>query len=207
MKYATAQWWHIYCLKQLNFVLLDWILIINIIISNYYYDYYDLETSQMALVVKNPPANAGDIRDTGSIPRLGRFPGEGIGNPLHYFCLENSTGRWAWWVTVHGAAKSRTRLNDSELRLLLLFSRPFNMLRRFPGEGKGHPLKYSGLENSMDCIVHGVAESRTRLRDFHYTSLHLLCPRPIAKNFACLMCWGFSQQHGRLMLSLFAFHL
>ena len=39
----------------------------------------------MVLVVKNPPASAGDIRDTGSIPRSGRFPGEGNGNPLHYF--------------------------------------------------------------------------------------------------------------------------
>ena len=40
-------------------------------------------------------------------------------------------------------------------------------LGRSPGEGKGYPLQYSGLENSMDCIVHGVAESRTQLSDFH----------------------------------------
>ena len=75
MKYATAQRWHIYCLKQLKFVALDWILIINIIIiANYYYDYDYLTTSQMVLVVKNPPASAGDIRDTGSITGVGRFP-------------------------------------------------------------------------------------------------------------------------------------
>ena len=43
---------------------------------------------------------------------------------------------------------------------------------RSPGEGKGYPLQYSGLENSMDCIVHGVAKSRTRLSDFH---LHNIC--------------------------------
>ena len=42
---------------------------------------------------------------------------------------------------------------------------------RSPGEGKGYPLQYSGLENSMDCIVHGVAKSRTQLSDFHFTSL------------------------------------
>ena len=42
-------------------------------------------------------------------------------------------------------------------------------LGRSPGEGKGYPLQYSGLENSMDCIVHGVAKSRTRLSDFHFT--------------------------------------
>ena len=45
-------------------------------------------------------------------------------------------------------------------------------LRRSPGEGKGYPLQFSGLENSMDCIVHGVAKSWTRLRDFHFT----VCP-------------------------------
>ena len=44
-------------------------------------------------------------------------------------------------------------------------------LGRSPGEGKGYPLQYSGLENSMDCIVHGVAKSQTRLSDFHFTSL------------------------------------
>ena len=41
-----------------------------------------------------------------------------------------------------------------------------------PGEGKGYPLQYSGLENSMDCIVHGVAKSRSRLSDFHF---HFQC--------------------------------
>ena len=173
MKYATAQRWHIYCLKQLKFVALDWILIINIsIIANYYYDYDYLTTSQMVLVVKNPPASAGDIRDTGSIPRSGRFPGEGNATHSTIFCLENSMGRWAWWVTVYGAAKSRTRLNDSELRLLLLFSTPFSMLGWSPGEGKVHPLEYAGLENSMDFTVHCVTKSWTWLSDFHFTSLH-----------------------------------
>ena len=48
----------------------------------------------MALLVKNPPAN--DIKDAGSIPGLGRSPGEGHGNPLQYSCLENSMDRRAW---------------------------------------------------------------------------------------------------------------
>ena len=51
--------------------------------------------SQVALVVKNPPANAGDSREAGSIPGLGRSPGVGNGNPLQYSCLENSTDRGA----------------------------------------------------------------------------------------------------------------
>ena len=58
--------------------------------------------SQVALVVKkNPPANAGDARDTGSIPGSGRSPGEGDGNPLQDTCLENSMDRGAWWATIH----------------------------------------------------------------------------------------------------------
>ena len=67
-----------------------------------------LWASQMALVVKNLPGNAGDIRDRGSIPGLGRFPGGGHGNPLQYSCLENPMSRGAWVVTVHRVTKSWT---------------------------------------------------------------------------------------------------
>ena len=63
-------------------------------------------------MVKTPPASAGDRRDAGSVPGLGRSPGGGHGNPLQYSCLENSMDRGARWGIVHGAAKSRTRLND-----------------------------------------------------------------------------------------------
>ena len=66
--------------------------------------------SQVALVVKSPPANAGDIRDTGSIPGLERSPREGHGNPLQYSCLENPADRGTWETTVHRVARSRTRL-------------------------------------------------------------------------------------------------
>ena len=52
--------------------------------------------SQVVLVVKNPPANAGDIRDSDSIPGSGRFPGGGHGNSLQYFCVENPINRGAW---------------------------------------------------------------------------------------------------------------
>ena len=68
--------------------------------------------SQVVLVVKNPPANAGDIRNTGSIPGSGRSPGEGNDNPLQYSCLESPMGREAWWATVHGVTKSWTRLKQ-----------------------------------------------------------------------------------------------
>ena len=59
-------------------------------------------------VVKNPPVNAGDTRDVGSVSGLGRSPGRGNGNPLQYSCPENSMNRRAWQATVHGMAKSWT---------------------------------------------------------------------------------------------------
>ena len=64
--------------------------------------------SQMVLLVKDPPANAGDIRDVGSILRSGKIPGIGNGNSLQYSCLENSLDRGAWQATVHTAAESQT---------------------------------------------------------------------------------------------------
>ena len=62
--------------------------------------------SQAALVVKNPPDNAGDIRDVGLIPKLGRFPEEGNGNPLQYSCLENPMDRGGWQAIVHRVTKN-----------------------------------------------------------------------------------------------------
>ena len=59
-------------------------------------------------MVENPPANAGDARDTGSIPRSGRSPGGGHGNPLQYSCLENPMDRGAWRATVNRVTKSQT---------------------------------------------------------------------------------------------------
>ena len=63
-------------------------------------------------VVKNPPANAGDARDVGLIPGLGKTSREGNGNLLQYSCLENSMDRGAWWATVHRVTKSQTWLSD-----------------------------------------------------------------------------------------------
>ena len=64
------------------------------------------QASQVALVVKNPTANARDIRNMGSVPGLGRSPGEGNSYPLQYSYLGNSMDRGAWWATVHGVAES-----------------------------------------------------------------------------------------------------
>ena len=56
--------------------------------------------------------NAGDIRDTGSVPGSGRSPGGEHGNPLQHSCLENPMDRGAWWATVHGVTESQTRLKQ-----------------------------------------------------------------------------------------------
>ena len=74
--------------------------------------YLILERNQVVLVVKNPPVNAGNIRDVGSSPGSGRFPGGEHGNLLQYSCLENPMDRGAWRTTVHGVAKSHTQLKQ-----------------------------------------------------------------------------------------------
>ena len=61
--------------------------------------------------------SACNAEDPDSIPGSGRSPGEGNGNPLQYFCLENPIDRGAWWATVHGVAKSQTRLSDYTLAI------------------------------------------------------------------------------------------
>ena len=70
--------------------------------------------SQVALVVKNPPANVGDMREDDLIPGSGRSPGGGNGNLLLYSHLENSMDKWAWWATVHGVSKSQIQLSTHE---------------------------------------------------------------------------------------------
>ena len=61
---------------------------------------------------KESPAKAGDIRDTGLIPGLGRSPAVGNGNSLQYSCPKNSRDRGVWWATVDGTAESWTRLDN-----------------------------------------------------------------------------------------------
>ena len=74
--------------------------------------------SQVALVVKNLHANAGDLRDSGSIPGSARSPGGGHGNPLQYSCLENPMDRGAWPSTGHEVAKSWTGLEQLSTHIL-----------------------------------------------------------------------------------------
>ena len=87
-----------------------------------------LGASQVALVVKNWLANAGEVRDLGLVTGSGRSPGGGHGNPLQYSCLEENTmDRGAWRATVHRVAKSWTRLRD------FTFTSHFHALEKDPG--------------------------------------------------------------------------
>ena len=76
--------------------------------------------SQVALVVKNPPAKAGNVRRVGLIPVSGSSPGGGHSNPFQYSCLESPMVRGAWPAAVHEVAKSWTRLNTYSLTHIVL---------------------------------------------------------------------------------------
>ena len=76
-----------------------------------FFNCYIVKDISGGTVVKNPPASAGDARDMGSIPGLGRSPGVGNGNLLQYSCLENSMGRGAWGLQSRGVLKSQTGLS------------------------------------------------------------------------------------------------
>ena len=78
-----------------------------------------LTASQVALVVKNPPANAGNRRNAGLIPGSGTSPGGGHGNPLQDSCLESPMDRGAWWATVHRVTKNRTQRKQLRYYLIL----------------------------------------------------------------------------------------
>ena len=123
---------------------------------------------------KESACNAGD---PGSIPGSGRSPREGNSYSLHYSCLENSTGRGAWRVTVHGVTENQTQLSHFHfhhriiyvLCCLICVSLDISI-----GGGNGIPFQYSCLENPMDggawqAAVHGVTKSRTQLSDFTFT--------------------------------------
>ena len=75
----------------------------------YHYDKVSLlRASQVVIVVKNLPANEGDVREVGLIPRMGRSPAGGHSNPLQYSCLENPTKGGTWQATVYRVTQSQT---------------------------------------------------------------------------------------------------
>ena len=142
-------------------------------------------------VVKNPPANAGDTGDTGSIPGSGRSSAGGNGNPLQYSCLKNSMGRGAWWAIVHGVAKSWTRLSThTHARYLLVLIHIDIQVSsvQFSSIAQSCPT----LCNPMKCSTPGLPVHH-QLPEFTQTQIHqvsdaiqpshpLLSPSPPAPN-------------------------
>ena len=116
---------------------------------------------------KEATCNAGDPC---SIPGSRRSPGEDrLLTPV-------------FWGFPGGSAGKESACNAGDLDLI-------PGLGRSPGEGKGYPLQYSSLENSMDCIVHGVAKSQTQLRDFHFTSKHSWLKNSMYKSLVGYSPW------------------
>ena len=106
------------------------------------------QLSQVVLVVKNPPTNAGDVRDASSIPGSGRAPGGGHSNPLQYSCLENPMDQGVWWATVHRVTKSWTQLKRLSAQAL---HKKMNNLRK---DGQARKDKVSPfLRHSISDIV------------------------------------------------------
>ena len=157
---------------------------------------------------KMSDGNAGDL---GSIPGSVRSPGEGNGNPLQYSCLENPMDGGAWWATVHGVAKSWTRLSNfthftqraslvaQRVKYLTAMweIRVQSLGRKYPLEEKWQPTpvllpgEFYGRE-AWWATVHGVAKSGTRLSDFTFTFKTNLPKRPRAP-ILYLSAWSPSE--------------
>ena len=90
-----------------------------------YWEHAHSWSSQVVLVVKNLPANAGDIKAAALIPESGRSFGGGHDNPLQYSCLSNPMDREVWWTTVHGVTKSQTQLKQLSTHAHVHFSLTF----------------------------------------------------------------------------------
>ena len=130
---------------------------------------------EVVLVIKNLPANAGDIRDVGSIPRLGRSPGEGNGNPLQYSCLENPMGRGAWCeLPSMGLQRVRHDLATKQFLQTLMLGK----IEGKRGRGRQRTRQLDSITSSMDMNLSKVREivkdreawgaavhSQTQLRD------------------------------------------
>ena len=106
-------------------------------------------------VDKESAWNSGEARDIGSIPGLGKFPGGGHGNPLHYSCLENPMGREGWRAKVHRVTKSQTRLNQLSMGSNLSTFFVFQKFLIVPLSLSYSSLSYSWPLNksSHDCFI------------------------------------------------------
>ena len=100
------------------------------------YGFIAILAFQVVLVVKNPPANAEDVGDVGSVPRLGRSPGGRHGNPFHYSRLENPMDRGIWQAVVHWFPESQTWLRQLSTHFTILVTKAEGVIKK----GQSEPL-------------------------------------------------------------------
>ena len=118
-------------------------------------------------MIKHPPANAGDLREVGSIPGSGRFPGREHGNPLQSSCLENPMDRGAWGATVHGVAESQTQLKQLSKKardiniqkMITTENRYYSQCKEDNGKGRVH----SKLEPPKRAFPHNAGTQPSEL--------------------------------------------
>ena len=131
--------------------------------------YLESGASKVVLVVKNLPANAGNMKDSVSISALERFTGGANGNPLQYSWLENPMDRGIWWATVHGITKSRTELNIWALPGAWEFCEKMAMQPSFTCvhflngelmEFCGGHISLYGMKYTFNCIFQGISHSQ-----------------------------------------------
>ena len=125
------------------------------------------------LVVKNSPANSGDIKDVALIPGSGRSPGVGNGNPFQYSCLENPIYREAWQATVLSIAQNQTGLKQLSMYALQFFIYVLISSAHFPITC-GHPSHYELLYTPKDIKIHGM-EHKSRKLIFKNQSDPIMC--------------------------------
>ena len=145
-----------------------------------------LWVSQVALVVKNPPANAGGTRDKGLTPGWGWSPGGGYGNPLQYFCLENPMDTGAWPATIHGVAESQIQLSIAQTQTWALPSTGLG----FQSYNDQVSLQPGSPEGLLLCLLSPhmtmVSLSLSEFGLFHSTHCMI---HPCDKSFILCYCW------------------
>ena len=110
--------------------------------------------------------SAYNVGDLGSIPGLGRSPGEGNGNPLQYPCLENLMDRGAWWTAVHGVAKFTDYKNQ------IKFRRPIMARKRKRSKKQSFSKKMTSLAFSMGQVQRGLKNPDSRIRSSYEAGLN-----------------------------------
>ena len=144
--------------------------------------------SQVLLLVKNLPVNAGDVRDEGSTPGSGRSPGGGHGNPLQNSCLENPMDRGTWWATVNGAAKGWTWTWLKWLSMQHAHTKQINYPHCYQGGICSEELGTYGLQVATGDLDHHpslthTAKFQPRLSEATIAGSRLDGPEDVGKEF------------------------